>query len=78
MQKLNKAYNVLLTLLANRQTPEYGVLRDGELYSVFRLKDAYSLSQNPEHQGKYVMQERRRGCREPFNHWGFLVDKPQH
>lgn len=77
MKKLNEAYNALLKMLANRQTLEYGTLRNGELYSVFRLKDAFSISQNPAHQGKYVMQERRRGCREPFNHWGFMVDKPQ-
>lgn len=75
MQKLDEAYNALLRLLASKHIPEYGVMRNGQLYSVFRFKDAYSISQNPDHQGKYVMQERRRGCREPFNHWGFMADK---
>lgn len=68
---LGTAYDHLVKQMTHGLPLEFGVNN-----SVFRFKDAFALSGNPQHQGKYVMQERRRGCRLPFNHWGFMVDKP--
>ncbi len=73
MKQLERAFEHLVYLYANGRTPEYA--SDAELTKVFRLVDAQSLSNNPSHHGKLVMQERRRGCKQPFNHWGFLTDK---
>ena len=77
MEKLEKAFRYLAEVaLPNRLPLEYGQTVGGKLTSTFRLKDAHALSANPEHQGWYVMQEKRTGCKEPFNHWGFMVVNP--
>lgn len=42
--------------------------------SRWQLVDGYEVSgYNPTHKGKLVLQEKRKGCRTPFRHWGFSL-----
>lgn len=41
--------------------------------SRWQLIDGEELSGMVEHRGKLILQEKRQGCRTPFNHWGYFA-----